>query len=155
MNGYFPMFFNLTGKKVFLAGAGTIALRRVETLLAFGAEITVAAPQIRQELKHYEAQGCLCIVEQEFEPSMIKADYFMVIAATSQADVNREICRLGKERGILVNTASAKNRFAFPSQAIVRQGNVFAGFFAGGKDHGLVRRTAAAMRIWLKQFLDS
>ena len=155
MNEYFPMFFNLTGKRVFLAGAGTIALRRVETLLTFGAEITVAAPQIRQELKQYETQGRLRIVEQEFDSSMLKEDYFMVIAATSQADVNREICRLGKERGILVNNASDKSQCDFYFPAIVRQGDVVAGVCAGGKDHGLVRRTAAAMRVWLKQFLES
>ena len=48
-NKYLPFFVNITGKKVLVAGAGTIALRRVSALLRFGAEVTVAAPEMRPE----------------------------------------------------------------------------------------------------------
>lgn len=41
---YFPMFVDLTGKNVLVAGGGRIALRRVTTLLRFGAAIRVVAP---------------------------------------------------------------------------------------------------------------
>ena len=43
---YFPMFVDLTGKKVLMAGGGKIALRRVKTLLSFGAIIHVTAPEL-------------------------------------------------------------------------------------------------------------
>ena len=38
---YFPMFIDLTDKKILVAGGGTIALRRVRTLVKFGADIHV------------------------------------------------------------------------------------------------------------------
>ena len=46
---YFPFFVDITGKKVLQVGAGNIALRRIESLLRFGADVTVAASEIRME----------------------------------------------------------------------------------------------------------
>ena len=42
---YFPLFIDLTRKKILVAGGGAIALRRVRTLLRFGADIHVIAPE--------------------------------------------------------------------------------------------------------------
>ena len=53
---YFPFFIDMTGKKVLVAGAGSIALRRVSALLRFGAVITVVAPQMREEFQKLQQQ---------------------------------------------------------------------------------------------------
>ena len=42
---YFPVFIDMAGRNVLIAGAGKIALRRVRTLLQFGAQIRVIAPE--------------------------------------------------------------------------------------------------------------
>ena len=44
------MFIDLTDKKILVAGGGTIALRRVRTLVKFGADIHVIAPELCEEL---------------------------------------------------------------------------------------------------------
>lgn len=154
MDGYFPMFFNVEGKKVLIVGAGSIALRRVETLLSFGAAITVAAPDWKEEIGRYRNEGKLQLLEQAYTSDLISGEYFMVIAATSNEPLNREICDAGRNRGILVNNASDKSQCDFYFPAIVRQGDVVAGVCAGGKNHRLVRQVAAGMRIWLKQFMN-
>lgn len=153
-NGYFPMFFNIEGKKVLIVGAGNIALRRVETLLSFGACLTVAAPDQKEQIGRYAEEGKLLLLEQGYTPDMIRQEFFMVIAATDSSQLNREICLEGKRKGILVNNASDKSQCDFYFPAIVRQGDVIAGVCAGGMDHRLVRRVAAGMRNWLKQFME-
>lgn len=153
-NGYFPMFFNIEGKKILIVGAGHIALRRVDTLLSFGAVLTVAAPAWEEAIGKYGEQGRLALLQCTYTPDLVEPDYFMVIAATDDADLNREICQEGKSRGILVNNASDKSQCDFYFPAIVRQGDVIAGVCAGGKDHRLVRRAAAGMRDWLKKFIE-
>lgn len=153
-NGYFPMFFDIKGKKILIVGAGHIALRRVDTLLSFGACLTLAAPVWEDMIGEYEAGGRLTLLKCAYTPDLITAEYFMVIAATDDSHINREICQEGKKRGILVNNASDKSQCDFYFPAIVRQGDVIAGVCAGGKDHKLVRRVAAGMRNWLKQFLE-
>ena len=47
---YFPLFVDLSGKKILIVGAGSIALRRAETLAPFGAELIVTAPEGRPEM---------------------------------------------------------------------------------------------------------
>ena len=46
----FPLFVDLTEKKILVVGAGKIASRRVKTLLPFAGEITVEAPEAAEEL---------------------------------------------------------------------------------------------------------
>ena len=45
MSRYFPLFVDLEHKKITVVGAGRIASRRIRTLLEFGADITVVAPE--------------------------------------------------------------------------------------------------------------
>ena len=51
VDGYFPMFFNIAGKKILIAGGGNIALRRIRTLTEFHADITVMAPALKDEIR--------------------------------------------------------------------------------------------------------
>ena len=152
-DGYFPMFFNIEGKKILIVGAGNIALRRVETLLSFGAGLTVVAPEWKEQIAGYKAAGQLTLVEGPYMKSMISQDYFMVIAATDNSQLNYEICCECRKLGILVNNASDKSQCDFYFPAIVRQGDVIAGVCACGKNHALVRRVAAGMRNWLQKFM--
>ena len=48
------MFIDLTDKKILVAGGGTIALRRIRTLLKFRADIRVIAPELCEELAQLE-----------------------------------------------------------------------------------------------------
>ena len=47
----FPLFIDLTEKKVVVYGAGVIASRRVETLLAFTSSLTVFAPEASKRVQ--------------------------------------------------------------------------------------------------------
>ena len=51
MSRYFPLFIDLEGKKIAVVGAGKIASRRIRTLLEFGAELTVLAPEASEEVR--------------------------------------------------------------------------------------------------------
>ena len=43
-SSFFPMFIDLSGKKIAVVGGGKIALRRIRTLLQFGGKLTVVSP---------------------------------------------------------------------------------------------------------------
>ena len=58
---YFPMFVDLSEKKVIVVGAGTIAKRRIRSLLTFTNHLVVIAPEINKELKELENTGQLTI----------------------------------------------------------------------------------------------
>ena len=54
---YFPMFVDISHKKVVVVGAGTIAKRRIRTLVDFTENLTVIAPEVNPELLELQSQG--------------------------------------------------------------------------------------------------
>ncbi len=155
MSDYFPVFFNLKGKKILIVGAGTIALRRIEALLPFEPDIVVAAPDCKIEIEQYRDAGQLSFLQREYTnwACMDQSGYFMVIAATNHPELNRQICDDGRNAGAFVNNASDKSQCDFYFPAIVKQGEIVAGVCASGKNHGLVRKVAADMRKWLREYM--
>ena len=131
---YFPMFIDLTEKKVVVAGAGTIAKRRIRSLLNFANHLTVIAPEVNKELKSLEAEGLLTILKRKCEmEDFYSAD--LVIAATNDAQINNAIYDTCRKQGILVNVCSDKQKCDFYFPGIAMKDQVVVGITASGKDH--------------------
>ena len=62
----FPLFVDLSGKKILVVGGGRIALRRIRTLLGFTEKLTVAAPECRPELFDLAAEGRLILLRRSY-----------------------------------------------------------------------------------------
>ena len=108
---YFPLFVDLSGKKILIVGAGSIALRRAETLAPFGAELIVTAPEGRPEMETLAAVwNRRRFQEEDLEGAVL------VLAATDDEAVNSLVAELCRERGTPVNSCSDKTQcdFYFP-----------------------------------------
>ena len=78
---YFPMFVDISHKKVVVVGAGTIAKRRIRTLVDFTENLTVIAPEVNPELLELQSQGKILILKKQYQREDIY-DADLVIAAT-------------------------------------------------------------------------
>lgn len=119
---YFPMFVDLAGRQITVIGGGNIALRRVETLICFGADIKVIAPDIKSEFYDLESEGKLAYFVREYQEGDIEgAD--LVIAASNCAEVNQRVYEDCKKAAVLVNTADDRKRcdFYFPSVVVTEE----------------------------------
>lgn len=141
---YFPMFINLIDKKVVVIGGGNIAFRRISTLLKTGAEITVVAPWICDDLKNIKSDK-LKIIKKMYEKDDIK-DAFMVLAITDDKNVNTEIFADCKMLGITVNVADDKEKCDFFFPGIIAKDGCSIGVCGNGKDHKLVKDIAKKIR---------
>ena len=135
---YFPIFIDLSEKKVVVIGGGTIATRRIHTLLSFVGKITVVAPEITEELQQLQRQGNIEWVQELYHVSWLeRAD--MVIAATNQPTVNQQVksdCqRIEKESGrhILVSVIDDRELCDFYFPSIVQSEDIVIGINTGGK----------------------
>ena len=125
---YFPFFMEIKGQKCLVAGGGIVALRKIEKLLPFGADITVVSPVFCAEIEEMAGITQIC---RRFEKNDIEGMLF-VIGATDDEAVNAEISALCREKNVPVNIVDdpAKCTFFFP--ALVKRGEFVAGFSTGG-----------------------
>lgn len=139
-------------KKVRVYGGGSIAARRVHTLLGFGADVTVTAPVITKEIASLPG---LALEYRAYEPGEIAgrkippADY--ILAATDSREVNEKIYLECRQAGIWVNNASDRRQCDFLFPAIIRAGDMVIGVSSGGTDHTGTAKLAGAIREWAAQ----
>lgn len=141
---WFPMFVQLKGAEVLLVGGGTVALRKAEKLLPYGPQITVVAPDIIPELAALPGPT-LC--RRPFAESDLQKKLALVIAATDDTDLNRNIAALCREKRIPVNVVDDPEACGFLFPALVRRGRLSVGISTGGASP-----TAA---VWLKERIES
>lgn len=135
---YFPMFIDLTDRKIFVAGGGRIARRRIEALVKFGADIHVAAPQVCPEIALLAGEGKIKTVFREYRPSDLDGMDF-AIAATDDREVNRAVYEECRKRGIPVNVADDKTLCDFYFPALVLTDDLVIGIGSGGESPGRVK----------------
>ena len=150
----FPLFVDLRGKKILVAVGGRVALRRVNTLLDFGPRITVVADRVCPELEESGREGKLALVRRPFRREDVEGSEAFVLAATGDDRVNRDICRICREKGVPVNSASDHRECDFYFPAIARGGGTVIGISGNGKNHRAVARMAARIREWTSQMRD-
>jgi precorrin-2 dehydrogenase/sirohydrochlorin ferrochelatase len=90
---YYPVFLDLYNKKVVVVGGGSIAERKVMSLLDTGAYIIVISPGLTEQLRTLREQGSIVHYEKSYDTADDLKDAFVVIAATSQEDVNAHVAR--------------------------------------------------------------
>ncbi len=152
--GYFPFFMELEGREGLVVGGGAVALRKLQKLLPYGPRLTVAAPELLEEI---EALPGLTRLRQTFAPAMLEGKRF-VIAATDDREVNREIAALCRERGIPVNAVDDKELCTFLFPALVKRGDLTVGVSTAGASPSAAawvkRRVLAAVPEDFGEMLD-
>lgn len=124
----FSIELNLEGRNVLVVGGGSIALRKVKTLIPMGARITVVAPQFDPEfdalasglepsaiscqqslscgeVTHNSLLTARCsLLHRPYESQDLRG-IFMVFICTDQPAVNAQVSNDARARRILVNNA--------------------------------------------------
>lgn len=142
---YFPMFVDLSGKKVVVVGAGTIAKRRIRALIGFTDHLVVVAPEVNPELQELEKSGDINILRKKYErEDVYGAD--IVIAATNDRRTNEDIYGVCKCLGITVNVCSDKSKCDFYFPGIAQKENVVVGVTATGMNHKMAKDVVEKVR---------
>lgn len=106
---FFPLTINLQGKNVLIIGAGKIAFRKAKILLHYGCKIRVIAKEVLEEGFFALREEKKIVLEENrcFQESDLE-DVFLVVAATSDEPLNKEIAEQCQQKNILVNNSSSK-----------------------------------------------
>lgn len=143
---YFPMFVNLNGKRAVVVGGGTIATRRIRTLLLFGCEIIVIAPVLNDSIKLLLCENPKLVWKERVYQQNDCDGAFLVVAATNCRDINREIGQECQRKGIFVSVADRKEESNFYFPAIAVNGAIVAGITSSGTNHKQAAQAAKEVR---------
>jgi len=99
----FPASLLIEGRRCLVVGGGRVAARKAAKLTEAGADLTVVAPAIREQIK---ILGGINLCERAFEESDLDGAY-LAFAVTDDAALNRRIVDLCREKGILCSAADA------------------------------------------------
>ncbi len=134
------MFIELNGRRCLVVGGGGIALHKIRVLKEFGADVLVVSPTVLPEI--LELKG-VSYRRKSFDRSDL-AGQELVVAATDDAEQNRRISELCREKHIPVNAVDQIKDCSFIFPAYLKEGEVVAAFSSGGQSGAVSERSDAA-----------
>jgi precorrin-2 dehydrogenase/sirohydrochlorin ferrochelatase len=121
--GKYPIFLELSGRRAIVIGAGAVAARKTKSLLDAGARLMIVADKIDDILTNL-CQG----TNAELIKSKYAKDYLtgavLVIAATGDRQLNRQIYKDCQELEILCNVVDEPQLADFFVPAVVKRGDL-------------------------------
>lgn len=130
---YFPFMIELDNERCLIAGGGTVAYRKVCSMLEFGAVVTVVSPEFCSELLELaEHHARLTLIKRCVQPQDIDGA-FVVIMATDDEKVNHDMAELCRQQRILVNVVDVKSDCGFYFPAIIKDKEVVISVSTGGQ----------------------
>lgn len=145
---HFPLFVPCDGKKVLVLGGGTVATRRVETLLGFDFKIQVISLWVSSSIRQWWNEGALTLEEREMLEGDLEGVYLCLLC-TDDPKINEYWGEKAKKRGILTSQAQDKSLcdFYFPAVVVHEEGVI--GITGNGHDHKKVKDLRKKMELFL------
>ncbi|EGD38806.1 MULTISPECIES: bifunctional precorrin-2 dehydrogenase/sirohydrochlorin ferrochelatase [Streptococcus] len=114
----YPVMINIREKKVVVVGGGKVAARKIKTLLAEQAAVTVVSPTLHADIPQAEVQW----LARSYQTGDLEGAK-LVFACTDQEEVNRQIMEEAAPSQ-LVNNTGDKTFSDFYNVAIARKKDV-------------------------------
>ncbi|MBM2815250.1 MAG: uroporphyrinogen-III C-methyltransferase / precorrin-2 dehydrogenase [Ignavibacteria bacterium] len=103
-NKYFPLLIDLSKYKILLIGGGSVAARKVKSLLLFNGNITVLAINVCEKINKLGEENLIKIIIKNFEKDDIN-DYDIIFSTIDDIDTSRIISESASEKKKLLNSA--------------------------------------------------
>ncbi len=135
---YYPVYLDIEERNVLIIGGGNVCARKAETMMKYGAHVTIVSPEFTDEIEQWATQGVLTVRRKPYEePDLDGAS--IVIASTDDPCINARIARDCRRRKIPVNVVDVTHLCEFIVPAIVESGSIQIAVSTGGKSPALAR----------------
>ena len=135
---YYPIYLDIEDRSAVIIGGGEVCTRKAETMLKYGARVTVVSPQFTGELEQWANEGKLQLRRKHYEESDLDGAN-IVIASTDDQSVNERIAADCRRRRIPVNVVDVTPLCEFIVPAIIESGSIQIAISTGGKSPALAR----------------
>ncbi len=128
---YFPMYIDLTDKKILIVGGGNIALEKLEKLVQFTKDITIIAKEVKYNTYTLIKEHCLSYYQRGYKRGDID-NFDIVVVATDDIDMQKDIYLESRDKNILVNSVDNTKYCDFIFPSFIKRGDLTISFSTSG-----------------------
>ncbi len=137
--GYYPVLLDLNGRRVVVVGGGRVAARKVASLVEAGARVRVVSLALAPETEAVCRRSGVEVLLRAFEAGDLDGAW-LVVCATDNEGVNREVAGAAEAAGVFVNVVDVPPLCSFIVPASVTRGDLTVAVSTGGASPAAARR---------------
>ncbi|MBW1650340.1 MAG: bifunctional precorrin-2 dehydrogenase/sirohydrochlorin ferrochelatase [Deltaproteobacteria bacterium] len=136
---YYPVNLDIQNKNCLVIGGGSVAERKIKTLIKCGALVTAVAIKASDSIRALADLNKIDLKIKEYEISDLK-NMFLVIGATNNNEVNSDISEDAKKLKVICNIADYPEKCDFILPSIVKRGDLVISISTSGKSPALAKK---------------
>ena len=136
---YYPIHLDIKGRDVLVVGGGGVGTRKVKTLLDCGARVTVISREVSDKLQALAASGDITLEQRSYRSEDLN-DMFLVIGATDDMELNRQISNDADRLNTLCNIADRPEVCNFILPSIVRRKDLVITISTSGNSPAMAKK---------------
>lgn len=136
---YYPINLNLQGRKIVVIGGGSVALRKVKGLLEGGGKVRLIDPKPLRAIVQLAHAGRISLTRRRYRRGDLSGA-FVVVAATDDEAVNRQVHEEAGQKKILLNVVDRPELCSFIFPARLRRGDLLITVSTGGASPALAKK---------------
>ena len=141
---YYPVHLDINNRNCLVVGGGGVGTRKVKTLLECGARVTVVSREISAQLQALAASGDINLEQRSYRSEDLKG-MFLVIGATDDMVLNRQISNDAEQLNTLCNIADRPEVCNFILPSIVRRDDLVITISTSGKSPAMAKKLRKAL----------
>ena len=136
---YYPIHLDIQDRNCLVVGGGGVGTRKVKTLLKCGAKVTVVSPEISDRLQNLAQSARLTLKPRPYRTEDIEG-MFLVIGASDDETLNRQISSDAERRNTLCNIADRPEKCNFILPSILRRDDLVITISTSGRSPALAKK---------------
>ena len=136
---YYPVNLDILNRKCLVVGGGSVGTRKVITLLDCGATIIVVSPVASEKLLELADNSVITLKKRPYQTSDLDGT-FLVIGATDDEELNRQISADAEKLNMLCNIADRPEVCNFILPSIVNRGDLVISISTSGKSPAFAKK---------------
>jgi precorrin-2 dehydrogenase / sirohydrochlorin ferrochelatase len=146
-NDLFPVFLKLHELRLLIVGGGYVGLEKITAVLKNSplANITLVSPEIRPEIQELAKEYPNIKLDFKCFQTKDLGDKDLVIVATNDKELNKDIKGWAKQVGILCNVADTPDQCDFYLGSVVKKGSLKLAISTNGQSPTMAKRIREAL----------
>ncbi|MET1253579.1 siroheme synthase CysG [Aliikangiella maris] len=153
---YLPITVQMQGRRCLIVGGGEVAARKLKHLLKAQSQVVMLSPCFSTEVKEIALKHAdsVALIGETFVPEIIK-DFYLVVAATDDKFVNRQVSIAAQKQNIWVNVVDDLELSTFIMPAVIDRSPLLIAVSSSGISPVLARKIREKIEWLLPRNLGS